>query len=149
VAALADEIRSTRVSEYGTAVKSVTPLTADSNRPPIFCMSAPGINSVGYIKLGRSMGPQQPLFVLQSQYRTNENLPFSVSEIEGMAAENRRAVRDIWPDGPFCLGGMCEGAHIAFEMARQLQQEGKSAPILFSFDAYPEQNSRSRIGFWR
>ena len=58
------------------------------------------------------------------------------------------AIRVQFPNGPYCLSGMCEGIHIAFEMARQLQDAGEQVPMLVSYDAWPEENTRTRFGWW-
>jgi thioesterase domain-containing protein len=43
---------------------------------------------------------------------------------------------------------MCEGALIAFQMARQLEAQGQEVALLSMMDAWPEENTRSRPLTW-
>jgi thioesterase domain-containing protein len=52
-----------------------------------------------------------------------------------MAADRIRALRAIRPRGPYCFGGYCNGAFVAFEMARQLIEEGDEVPIVVAIQA--------------
>ena len=38
-------------------------------------------------------------------------------------------LRRVQPHGPYYLGGGCEGAYVAFEMALQLQRQAKRWPV--------------------
>src|SRR5205085_3327712 len=129
-------------------VRTVTAVQPAAPRVPIFCVAAPRVNSLGYVRLGRHLGPDQPLFVLQSQYRSNRDRPYSREEVRALACESIRAMRTVCPSGPYAIAGMCEGAHFAFEMARQLQAEGEEVPLLATLDAWPEENTRTRFGWW-
>src|SRR6185295_5247161 len=51
----------------------------------------------------------------------------------------------VWPEGPCLLCGFCEGTHIAFEMARQLDAAGREVGLLAMFDAWPLENTVSRF----
>src|SRR5579863_8248375 len=109
-------------TECWTILNTVVPLQEGSKRIPLCCVSAPEVNSLGYVALGRHLGPDQPLFILHSQYRSNFDRPYTRKELADMAAINITALRGVLPNGPYCLGGMCDGVHIAFEMARQLRE---------------------------
>lgn len=50
--------------------------------------------------------------------------------VESFAAEHIEEVRAIQPHGPYRLGGNCNGGAIAFEMARQLAEQGESVETL-------------------
>lgn len=114
-------------------------------RPPLFCVASPRAEMLGYGVLARHLGPDQPVYVLQGQYRGEEDAPYTVAEYEAMAAEYLRAVRAARPRGPYHLAGMCQGAHIAFEMARRLHAAGEDVPLLAVLDAWPEENTRRRL----
>jgi amino acid adenylation domain-containing protein len=49
---------------------------------------------------------------------------------EAMAATYVAALRRAQPNGPYLLGGLCNGGHVAFEMARGLRAEGESVDLL-------------------
>jgi thioesterase domain-containing protein len=52
-----------------------------------------------------------------------------------MAADRLRAVRAVQPRGPYLVGGHCNGALVAFEMARQLAAAGESVPAVVLIEA--------------
>jgi thioesterase domain-containing protein/acyl carrier protein len=148
VAALVKALAQDQDTECWTILNTVVPMQEGSDRVPFCCVAAPEVNSLGYVALGRHLGPDQPLFILHSRYRSNRSQPYTRKELSDMAAINITALRETLPNGPYCLGGMCDGVHIAFEMARQLREAGEEVPFLVSFDAWPEENTRTRFGLW-
>jgi thioesterase domain-containing protein len=52
-----------------------------------------------------------------------------------MATDHLATVRALQPQGPYRLGGYCNGGLIAFEMARRLQAEGERVDLLVLLDA--------------
>ena len=54
--------------------------------------------------------------------------------LEVMAATHRESLRSLQPKGPYILGGFCNGAMIAYEMARQLHAEGETVDLLILID---------------
>ena len=93
--------------------------------PPLFYFHG-SFNSGGYYchQLARELDPSQPVFILR---------PFRAGgpvTMEAMAAQAADALRDINPDGPYHLGGLCNGATLAFEVARVLRAEGKTVGLL-------------------
>src|ERR1700751_5667753 len=44
-------------------------------------------------------------------------------------------MRKVQPHGPYYLGGYCFGGNVAFEMARQLLQQGNSVGLGATFSA--------------
>jgi amino acid adenylation domain-containing protein len=153
LAGLAERIAAQIGGETPTSVPEVsvtriTPGGAGPGLAPMFCVAAPGVNALGYAALGRRLGDSHPLFVLQSHNRIARDRPYSQEELQQLASQYIQAMRELYPEGPYCLGGMCEGAHLSFEMARQLQEAGEQVPVLMSFDAWPEENTRTRFGWW-
>jgi thioesterase domain-containing protein len=64
-----------------------------------------------------------------------------------MAALYVNHIRQIQRTGPYFLGGWSMGGLVAFEMARQLQQEGETIGPLILFDTFPPPgNKRSANG---
>jgi aspartate racemase len=127
-------------------VMKIQPL---GTRRPIFFVAAPDINALGYIRLADHLGDDQPLYGLQSQkyqkIKTDEYgrplLEFSQAVVEELATEYVRAMRDVQPHGPYLLGGMCRGAHIAFEMATQLKTQGETVSLLAILDTWVMENT--------
>jgi len=71
-------------------------------------------------------------------------VPFTPREIEEKASEYVAAMREVQPDGPYFLIGYCEGGHIAFEMARQLESLKLEVGFLAMLDLWPVENTISR-----
>jgi thioesterase domain-containing protein len=57
-------------------------------------------------------------------------------------------MKTIQPHGPYYFGGMCEGARIAFDMARLLDAEGERVGMLAIFDTWVLENSQNRF-LWK
>ncbi len=82
--------------------------------------------------LARALGPDQPMLVVQPHTLDEPALRDS---IEAMAADRLRSLRAIRPRGPYCVGGFCNGAFVAFEMARQLIEAGEEVPMVVVIQA--------------
>jgi amino acid adenylation domain-containing protein len=82
--------------------------------------------------IAQALGPDQPLLVVHPHTLDNGAIP---ETIEAMAADRIRALRALRPRGPYLLAGYCNGAHVAFEMARQLVGEGESVPLVIAIEA--------------
>jgi thioesterase domain-containing protein len=53
-----------------------------------------------------------------------------------MAAWYIRCLREVQPAGPYSLGGWSMGGVVAFEMARQLEQQGETVDLLVLIDSF-------------
>lgn len=65
----------------------------------------------------------------------NERFPALHTSIEEMSEHYVRRVREVQPEGPYMLGGMCAGGVIAFEMACKLQSMGEQVALVVLLDA--------------
>ena len=107
-----------------------------NSQPPFFCVSGPKVNALGYVNLANYLDEDQPVYSLQSDFKREMEGEYSPEEIESLATEYLKAVRQLQPEGPYMFGGMCTGALIAFEMARQLETEGQETSLLAVFDTW-------------
>ena len=55
-----------------------------------------------------------------------------------MATAYLKEIRQIQPKGPYYLGGRSFGGTVAYEMARQLIEQGEKIALLAIFDSYPK-----------
>jgi len=78
-------------------------------------------------KLARQLGKEQPFYVLQPHGIDADQVPPSIEE---MATSHVEALRSRQPEGPYVLGGYCNGGLVAFEMALQLQNQGQRVELL-------------------
>jgi thioesterase domain-containing protein len=71
--------------------------------------------------MAQYLDPDQPFYALQPHGFDGGKIP---GTIEAMAASYLDTVQGVQPEGPYLLGGVCNGGIIAFEMARQLEARG-------------------------
>ena len=82
--------------------------------------------------LARALGSDQPFYALEPYpLDDRQGLP----TLEDIAAAHIRSIRAIQPEGPYLLGGWCNGGLVAYEMARQLRTEGQAIDLLVLMDA--------------
>ncbi|GCF08030.1 thioesterase domain-containing protein [Dictyobacter arantiisoli] len=77
--------------------------------------------------LARTVGRHQPFHVLDPYHYQGSYKPASIEE---MATEHLAAVRSVQPEGPYLLGGFCNGSLLAYEMTRQLHEQGQQVDLL-------------------
>jgi thioesterase domain-containing protein len=104
----------------------------EGSRPPFFWVHPIGGNVVCYGELARGLGRDQPFYGFRAQGLHGEKE--CLSRIEAMAARYVEEMRSLQPDGPCLLGGWSLGGLVAFEMARQLQQAGRTVALLALLD---------------
>jgi amino acid adenylation domain-containing protein len=112
----------------------LVPIQTAGNNPPLFFVHAVGGQVLSYMDLGRHLGQNQPFYGLQSRPAVKGLIKHA--SLEEMAAEYVKAIRAFQPVGPYRLGGWSMGGVIAFEMARQMEQQGQEVALLALVDSY-------------
>ena len=97
-------------------------------RTPFFFLHG-DYNGGGFycLTLARLLGPDQPFYVLHPH--GIDGCPVERS-IGGMARDHLATLRAFRPQGPYLLGGHCNGALVAFEMAHRLSAAGERVDCL-------------------
>jgi amino acid adenylation domain-containing protein len=97
-------------------------------RRPLFFLHGDWTGGAFYCyELGRQLGEEQPLYVLEPyRFAGLEELP----SLQEMAAAHVEALREVQGEGPYQLGGFCNGGLVAYEMARQLREQGQEVERL-------------------
>jgi acetoacetyl-CoA synthetase len=122
--------------ERSPSTAVLVPLRTGGTAPPSFLVH-PHTGGIGMaLALSRHLGDDRPFYGLQAVGLAGEREP--LTSIEAMAAELLKVVRDIQPQGPYHLGGICFGGVVAFEMAQQLVAVGESVASLFLGEVTPE-----------
>ena len=110
---------------------SRTPLVAvkaSGSRRPFFYLHGAWDSDAFYcFHLARHLGPDQPFYTLAPY---NFDGLQAVPTVEEMAAAHIQSLRTLQPEGPYLLGGFCNGGLVAYEMARQLHAEGQKVDLL-------------------
>jgi pimeloyl-ACP methyl ester carboxylesterase len=113
----------------------ILPVQAGGSRRPFFFLHGDWTGGAFYcFAIARALGPDQPFYVLEPH--KVEGLQ-SLPSLEAMAAAHIEALRTIQPEGPYLLGGFCNGGLLAYEMARQLQEAGERIDLLALIDPSP------------
>ena len=132
---LAERIRQ-RVSPAVTEIRKwsfLVPIQANGSKVPLFLVHAIGGEVLFYEPLARALGPDQPIYALQSLLTTQESM--HDTSIEELASSYLSEIRSLLPKGPYLLGGHSYGGLVAFEMARQLHAQGVGPALLIVIDA--------------
>lgn len=119
----------------GARPSALVPLQLEGDQRPLFL--APPVMGVvfPYYELARLLGRDQPVYGLQAVGVAGEAAP--LDSVEALAAHYLNLMREVQPEGPYLLGGWSFGAHIAYEMAQQLQRAGDSVGLLTLIDTPP------------
>ena len=121
----------------------------ENQLPPFFAIVPPGEESLGYAMLARHMGPKQTLYKVQGHTPiTNGKRPYSKQEMQDLTEEYIVAMRTVQPRGPYCLGGLCDGTHIAEQIVLSLEAQGEEMGLFAIFDTWVMQHSQVRW-LWR
>ncbi|GAC1433599.1 MAG: amino acid adenylation domain-containing protein [Ktedonobacteraceae bacterium] len=72
--------------------------------------------------LARALGKEQPFYAIPPYQLSNV---FVAPTMEEIAISHVKALQSVQPNGPYMLGGWCNGALVAYEMARQLHTQGQ------------------------
>jgi thioesterase domain-containing protein len=124
----------------------VNQIQAGGNRPPFFAAVLAGMNALGYVPLAKHLGSEQPVYTLQTPGPGPQatKRPYCKEEYERVAEDYVRAMRTLQPEGPYYIGGTCEGARIAFEMTRILESQGQTVDLVAVIDTWVLENTQNQ-----
>jgi amino acid adenylation domain-containing protein len=123
---------------------SLVPMQPLGSSTPLFLVHGAEGNVLLYRNLTRYLGPDQPVYGLQSQGLNGDGRLNTT--IQEMASQYLKEVAIVQPHGPYLLGGYCLGGIIALEMAQQLSTLGEEVGLVVMLDTYNASAiSRSRL----
>jgi amino acid adenylation domain-containing protein len=135
-----EQVASALQSEGPAPKTPVVTVQAGGSKRPFFFLHGDVTGGAFYcFPLARHIGPEQPFYVLEPYRFDDMGVPPSLEEA---AATHIEALRMVQPEGPYLLGGFCNGGLMAYEMARQLQELGQTVDLLVLVD--PTEFSRFR-----
>ena len=111
---------------------TVVTLQAGGSKRPLFCI--PGVTGMGvaFADLVRHLGGERPVYALQSRGFGGEP---ALTSIDVVAADSVKSIRAVQPAGPYLLLGYSMGGTVAYEMARQLREQGQQVGFLGLIDS--------------
>lgn len=116
----------------GVCLVPIRPRRAGS-RPPLFCAHPAGGTVFCYRELAERLPLDQPVYGLQARGIDGREPPRA--RLEEMAADYVAELGAEQPAGPYWLLGWSLGGLIVFEMARQLEAQGRPAELVAVIDA--------------
>ena len=124
-------------------------IQAGDPKPPLFCVSMPNVNALGYRSLARHLDRNQRVFGLQAQFPEDLEGEHSHAAVTSIATDYLEALRAVQPTGPYRLIGLCRGAHIAYEMACRLSREGHEIQLLGIIDTWVMENTYNNFWYFK
>ena len=141
-AATVEELAGMLRREEGPSDSLLVAIQPEGSLPPFFWVHPIGGNVVCYGELARCLGRDQPFYGLRAQGLHGERECFT--RIDRMAARYVEEIGGRQPEGPCFLGGWSLGGLVAFEMARQLAQKGRSVALLALLDVEAREEEDAR-----
>jgi acyl carrier protein len=118
---------------------SILAVQDSGSRRPFFFLHGQWTGDALYNwELARYLGPDQPFYLLEPYQFDDLVIP---PTFEAVAAAHIEALRTVQPEGPYLLGGWCNGGLMAYEMARQLHVQGQTIDLLLLMDPDPPAKS--------
>ena len=108
----------------------VFPIQPNGSQPPLFLVRGGPL----FLPLARRLGSDQPLLGLHLPPTDATHLPARV-RFEDIAGALVAKMREVQPNGPYYIGGLCVNGVIAYEMANQLSTQGQQVGLLVLFDS--------------
>ncbi|QBD80521.1 amino acid adenylation domain-containing protein [Ktedonosporobacter rubrisoli] len=119
--------------EAPTTRVRVVPIQEGGSQLPFFFLHGDWKGGAFYcLKLAKVLGPEQPFYALDPYRFDGLLVPPDFTEI---ASAHIEAIRQVQPHGPYIIGGFCNGALFAAEIARQLREAGERVLPLVLIDA--------------
>jgi phthiocerol/phenolphthiocerol synthesis type-I polyketide synthase E len=141
---LGELARIVRAEPQSAGWSSLVPIQPSGTRTPLFCFHGAGGNVLIYERVAHYLGPDQPVYGLQSQGLDGKSP--CLTTIEEMAALYLREIRRVRPRGPYLLAGYCMGGTVAYEVAQQLTASGETVAMLALLDTMNWH--RVPLNFW-
>ena len=128
------EIAARLVRDQASAHRPLVAIREGGARTPFFYLHGDYNGGGLYCRaLAHRLDPERAFYVIHPHGVDGRALPDTIEE---MAAERLAAIRVARPRGPYLLGGYCNGALVALEIARRLSAEGERVGVTVLVDAH-------------
>ncbi len=108
---------------------AIVPIQPHGSKPPLFWVRGGPL----FLALANRLGPDQPSLGLHLPGPEASRLPVPY-KFEDIAVALVECLREVQPEGPYYLAGLCVNAVIAYEMARLLTVAGQEVALLVMVD---------------
>ena len=129
-------------AEVASPRESVVAIQTGGSKRPFFFLHGDWISGAYWcFSLAHQLGSDQPFYALEPF--NFDGLPIP-PPFEAIAAAHLKSLHAVQPEGPYLLGGFCNGGLLAYEMARQLHVQRQKVDLLVLMDpmglVYPAHN---------
>ena len=132
IAGLAEVLRK---PDRPPSVGSLVPIKPAGYKRPFYYVAPYEISVLELGRVAKHFDPERPFFGLQpSGLEAGEEIH---QTLEQAAAHYVAAIKSNQPDGPYLIGGHCDGSWVAHEMAVQLRDRGEVVAGLVLVDLSP------------
>ena len=114
----------------------LVPIKPTGSKVPLFMVHGGGLNVLNYVNLSKHFDEDQPFYGIQGVGAKGYDNWYD--SIETMAAHYVDAIVKVNPNGPYALAGFCVGGIVAYEMTRQLKEQGKEVSLTVLLDSYAD-----------
>ena len=134
IAQLAQVIDTLPKNETRTKTSSalLVPFQSQGPKPPFFFVHGVSGRSFGLGFFAPYLDEHQPYYGFVARGMDGAQLPHKT--IQDMASDYATELKSVQPNGPYHLGGWCNGGVIAYEMAQQLLGKGDQIGRLILVD---------------
>ena len=108
-------------------------LKSGGDKPALFLVHDADGDTMLYFNLARHLHPERPVYGLRPYGK--EGFPILDWRIEQIVDRYIERILSIQPEGPYCLGGLCDGGVYAYEVGQQLQARGHRVGFIALLDA--------------
>jgi amino acid adenylation domain-containing protein len=112
----------------------LVPLKPNGSKPPIYIVHGAGLNVLNFVNLSKCFDKDQPVYGIQGIGAKGYEDWYK--SIEDMASHYIDEIIKINSKGPYALAGFSFGGVVAFEMAKQLKEKGKTVSLIALLDSY-------------
>ena len=113
--------------------KPILHYNVDGDLPSLFFIH-PGLGGAEvYHDFSKIFQRRRPIYCIESYNIYSDHI---IDSLEELARKYIQEIKCIQSSGPYSLGGWSLGGVIAYEMARQLEQEGESVPAIYMLDSF-------------
>ena len=111
---------------------ALVPIQTEGKKNPVFLVHGGGLNIMLFQHIREFFDADQPLYGIQALGLNHPtDIPPTIEQIAGRYIID---ILKVHPNGPYSLAGYSLGGFLAFEMAKQLRQMGKTISFLGIMD---------------
>ena len=112
--------------------QSMVLLRKGGPKPPLFFIHDGEGETLLYRNLALGLKADRPVYGVQPYSR--DGYPILHTRLEDIVKYYAKEIRQVQPQGPYLLAGLCIGGFIAFEVGRHLQNQGETVAMIALLD---------------